>query len=95
MYSILGILIIGIILGFIFRKREKLIKLSDKLLMWSIYLLLFLLGISIGTNDDIIRNFPTIGLKALILTFAGVLGSCLVSFLIYKIYFVEKENDEK
>jgi len=95
MYSILGILIIGITLGFIFRKMEKLIKLSNKLLIWSIYLLLFLLGISIGTNDEIIRNFPTTGLKALVLTFAGVLGSCLVSLLIYKIYFVEKENDEK
>jgi len=95
MYTILGILILGITIGFLFRKREKLIKLSDKLLMWSIYLLLFLLGISIGTNDEIIRNFPTIGLKALVLTIAGVLGSCIVSLLIYKIYFVEKENDEK
>jgi len=63
--------------------------------MWSIYLLLFLLGISIGTNREIIRNFPSIGLKALILTVAGVLGSCLASLLIYRVYFGEKGKDEE
>ncbi len=92
MYTIIIILVFGLLVGFFIRRKKKIIRFSDKLLMISIYLLLFLLGISIGKNSDIIGNFPRIGLKAIALTVGGILGSCVVSLFIYKFFFVVKNE---
>ncbi|MFC1897946.1 LysO family transporter [Candidatus Cloacimonadota bacterium] len=92
MFTVIIILILGIGLGYILRHKENLIKAADKLLLWSIYLLLFLLGISVGTNKTIILNFAEIGLKAIVLSLAGVICSIVLSFFVYKYLW---KRDEK
>lgn len=46
-------------------------------------MLLFLLGVEVGTNPDIIAGLGTIGVEALIITVAAVLGSALVALLLW------------
>jgi len=92
MTEILIIMLAGILLGFIFKKRRSLITAADKLAGWSIYLLLFLLGLSIGTNEMIINNFARIGYTSILLTLSGISGSVLFSFIAYK-YFFQKNED--
>lgn len=67
----------GILIGFLFRHRKKLFPLADKITGYIIYLLLFLLGVSVGTNEELIAKIVSIGYKALIMTIACVLGSIL------------------
>lgn len=93
MFTVLLIMAFGIALGYIFRKQKRLVKLADKLTMWAIFLLLFLLGIAIGANDVIVKNLPVLGLKALIIALGGVLGSVLLAWVAYRIWFKPTNND--
>jgi len=91
MVEILIIMFSGIVLGFIFRKKRTLITAADKLAGWSIYLLLFLLGLSIGNNELIINNFVQIGFNSIMLTLSGISGSVILSFFAYKFFFKKDE----
>ena len=77
---------IGIAFGYLLRKKTILRELS-KPIGYTIYLLLFLLGISVGGNREIIENLPALGGQALLLAFAGTLGSVLAAWIIYKYIF--------
>ena len=91
MIEILIIMFSGIVLGFIFRKKRSMITAADKLAGWSIYLLLFLLGLSIGNNELIINNFARIGLNSILLTISGISGSVLLSYIAYRFFFKKDE----
>jgi uncharacterized membrane protein YbjE (DUF340 family) len=87
MTIILIILMGGIILGILMRKHERVIRTADRIMNWSIYSLLFLLGLSVGVNETIIKNIHTIGVRALVLTVGAVLGSIFVSYIVNRFFF--------
>ena len=88
MFIVIGIMFAGIGTGFLLRNR-KLPGLSQ-LTMGLIWLLLFLLGIDVGSNQEIINGLHTIGLEAVILTLAAVLGSVTAAWALW--YMVYKRN---
>ena len=77
---------IGIVFGYLLRK-ENILRKINKPIGYTIYLLLFLLGISVGSNREIIDNLPSLGGQALLLALAGTLGSVLAAWIIYKFIF--------
>jgi len=90
MIIVLGLMSIGILIGWIFHAREKFLKLVGYITNWSIFLLLFLLGISVGVNEKILNNFDKIGFQAISLTLFAVLGSILFAWLTYILFFRKK-----
>ena len=92
-YIVILLFALGIGVGWILREKEKTGKNIDKAVTWSVYLLLFLLGISVGINEEIVDNFSRIGYIALWLTTGAVAGSILLAGLIYKMFF--KKTDLK
>lgn len=82
---------IGIGIGFIFHKKLSFIKTAEKLTTYAIWLLLFLLGISVGANELIVKNIGKLGAQAFIISFASILGSVLLSYFLYILLF----KDEK
>ena len=86
MFTVIAIMFGGIALGYLFRKKTILQKLS-KPINYTIYLLLFFLGISVGGNKEIIGNLPSLGGQALLLAFAGTLGSVLAAWIVYRCFF--------
>jgi len=92
MITVLLLMTTGMILGWLFHKRKKLIKLSSELTNWAIYLLLFLLGLSVGTNEKILNNFHQIGFQAISITVFAVSGSILMSWLTYILFFKKDER---
>lgn len=92
MLTVIFILIIGIAFGNFFKRKESFIKTVDKLLLWSIYLLLFLLGISVGSNQTIIQNFAEIGFKAIMLSLSGVAVSIFLSYFVYRFFWKKNEK---
>jgi len=80
----------GMVAGFVLRRFRSLHSRLEKTVRYVIYLLLFLLGLSVGQNETIVRSFHLIGLKALIITAASVLGSLLLSVLVYKLFFLQE-----
>jgi uncharacterized membrane protein YbjE (DUF340 family) len=92
MIEILVIMFTGIVLGFILRKKRYIIMLFDKLTNISIYILLFLLGLSIGSNELIITQFGQIGINAILLSLSGIMGSVILSYFAYKFF---KRDEQK
>ncbi|MCT4602455.1 MAG: lysine exporter LysO family protein [Marinifilum sp.] len=90
MITVLVLMTLGIAIGFFVGKFPKIIKGVDKMTTWSIYLLLFLLGIGVGLNEKIINNLHSIGLQALILTIGAVAGSLIFAYITYKLFFKSK-----
>ena len=86
MFTVIIIMFAGIALGYLFRHKKILQKL-DKPISYTIYALLFILGFSVGGNNEIINNLPSLGGQALLLAFAGTLGSVLAAWLVYKLFF--------
>ena len=82
---VLSLLFAGMILGLIFKdKLRKYEKLLNSLLMLSIYLLLFFMGVSIGKNQELMKNLGNIGLKALLISTGAIIGSIIFAYLLFK-----------
>ena len=63
MFIIIGIMLTGMLLGYLLRsKRLSWIHRIITLLIW---ILLFLLGIDVGGNESIIKGLHTLGLEAI------------------------------
>ncbi len=82
------------LIGFILRRNAGLISLADKLTTIIIYLFLFVLGVSVGVNEEIVQNLAQLGLQALILAVSGILGSVLLAYFVF-IYFFKASDNEK
>ena len=86
MVIVIGLMVCGIILGQIFKNKN--LFFIPKLLNYAIYLLLLLLGISIGANDHVMNHLDTIGWDALLITLVATMGSVLCAWGIYRLYFM-------
>ncbi|WP_455673021.1 LysO family transporter [Phocaeicola sp.] len=91
MFTIIGIMLTGMLLGFLLRKQH--LSWIHKVITVLIWLLLFLLGIDVGGNQDIINGLHTIGLEAVIITVAAVLGSVTAAWALW--YVLYKRNKEE
>lgn len=89
MLSIVGTMLLGILTGYLLRNRN--VQFVQKLITVVIWVLLFLLGIAVGVNQEIMNHLDTIGLQAIVLAFGGVLGSVVFAWVIYR-YFFQEEN---
>ncbi len=76
----------GIVLGFLARKDRRLSHVG-KAISVTIYAMLFFLGVKIGADRDLLSNLSTLGLQALVLAVAGVTGSVLAAFVLYRLMF--------
>ncbi len=82
MFTVIAFMLIGGILGYLFRKRES--GYISRAIILLICLLLLLLGVEVGKNPEIIDGIATIGVEALLITVAAVLGSAAMSLLLWK-----------
>ncbi|MCX6223129.1 MAG: LysO family transporter [Bacteroidia bacterium] len=92
MIAILVVLSAGILLGLLIVKKPKLHLFNNHLLNWAIYLLLFLLGISVGTNREVIQNIGKIGYEAIAIGIFSIAGSVLLSAILFKFLFKQDEK---
>lgn len=77
MFTIIGIMLTGMLLGYLLRSKR--LTWIHKVITLLIWLLLFLLGIDVGGNEAIVKGLHAIGLEALIITAAAVTGSTLAA----------------
>lgn len=82
MFTVIGIMFIGIGLGYMLRRQS--LPRINKVITALIWLLLFLLGIEVGHNERIIRSLPTLGVEAFVIAIVGVLGSCIAAWTLWK-----------
>ena len=71
------------------RKRD--LKKVHPIITLLIWLLLFILGIEVGSNEEIIRGLHTIGYEAVVLTLGGTLGSVIAAWALWRALYKGKE----
>lgn len=76
--------LLGIILG-LFYKNFSILENIDSIISFGLYLLLFFVGVDIGSNSDIFNKIRNINKKVLLLPFITILGSMLGGFLCAKL----------
>ena len=81
MLIIVSIMLCGIGLGYLLRGRNTAV--ISKIITVLIWALLFLLGIEVGTNPNIIGGLQNLGVEALVLTIGGSVGSVLASWWLW------------
>lgn len=91
MLLIIGLMASGILFGYLFRKQNR--SWITKLITILIWLLLFLLGVDVGSNEMIMSGLHTLGLEALIITLAAVLGSIIGARILWS--WINKEYKEE
>ena len=72
----------GVLLGYLL--REKKLSWIQKVISFLIWVLLFLLGIDVGSNESIVKGLHSIGVEAVIITVAAVLGSVTFALLLWR-----------
>ena len=71
------ILVAGFLVGLLLQGRVKLP--TGLITLISICLLLFILGLEIGSNKQLLGNLPSMGLIALLVSVCTLLGSVLLT----------------
>ncbi|MFW6324174.1 MAG: LysO family transporter, partial [Desulfovibrionales bacterium] len=84
---------LGIALGVMLRGRRKLVRTASHASDVCVFFLLFILGVSIGRNEKVISNLPSMGITALLLSLGAVAGSLCLTFLVEKIFFGRSGRD--
>lgn len=86
MFKVLVITFSGIALGYLIRKAEW-VKFLPKGITYTIWLLLFFFGVQVGGNELVVSNLDSLGLKALLISIAGVLGSSVAAWALSRFKF--------
>jgi uncharacterized membrane protein YbjE (DUF340 family) len=81
----------GIFIGYRLRNKET--GIVSRIVTGFIWLLLFLLGMEVGSNEKLVKGIYTFGLEALLLTISGVIGSILASWGLW--HYISKNNLKK
>jgi Kef-type K+ transport system membrane component KefB len=92
MIIVFTMLVIGAVIGHYYRGNKYVIRYIHIVSFWSVLILLFLLGFAVGQNELITSNLHKIGLKSLVLSIGTVVGSSLMSMLVYRKYFMTEKD---
>ena len=88
MLIVVMIMLCGIAVGYMLRNKNT--RIVSRIITALIWLLLFLLGIEVGSNPRIVMGMQTLGIEALLLTIGGAVGTIIFSWLLWK-YVSRKE----
>ena len=94
MFIVILFIFLGILSGVLYRELSTGARISHtevaarwqgRIVTWLIWLLLFLLGIEVGSNEMIVRSLPTLGVEALLLSSAATLGCCVLAWMLSRV----------
>lgn len=91
MLLIISVMAAGIASGYVLRHRRWTKRLSGPIL-WTVALLLFLMGLSVGGNRTLISHLGSLGTDALLIAVCCTLGSVLTGALVYRLLFKNRRN---
>ena len=82
MYTVLFFIVAGIVTGYLFRKQK--IGFINRLITLLIWLLLFILGVEVGVNEDVVRKFHLLGFEAFLIALFATLGSVIGAWILWR-----------
>ena len=93
MLTIVAIMLSGMAVGFLLRKRR--LRVVPHLVTVLIWALLFFLGVEVGENPQVINGISSLGLEALWLSLTGIAGTILFSWALWRWVSHRKGGDDR
>jgi len=87
MLAMMLILISGVLVGFLWREKHRFLVGADRMMICSVFFLVFFLGMSVGNNHQVVNDFLVFGMRSLILCSGAIAGSVALSFFLYQAVF--------
>ena len=92
MLIVILVMISGMLVGYAFRRFFQMSETSEKrladgiggFLKFTIWLLLFVLGVQVGSDEHIMSSLHTLGLEALVIGLLATLGSCMGAWMLWR-----------
>jgi uncharacterized membrane protein YbjE (DUF340 family) len=91
---VLWIIAAGMLAGRLLTSQRRTLVIASRGATWSLYLLIFLLGLSVGSDGSVLGALGQLGLQAIILCLGGILGSLLISAIVYTRCFAVAPREE-
>lgn len=82
----------GVFIGHFLRNGKRVEKI-EKSTSITIFVLLFVLGLSVGSNNVIIDNLGRFGWQAAVIAILGMGGSIIAARIVFQLFF--KKGEEK
>ena len=93
MFIVIAMMFSGIAFGYIMRSRK--INGIHKVITMLVWALLFVLGVEVGGNPNIIKSLHTLGVEAIFIAGMSILGSAVAAMLLWKNVKKHEERREK
>jgi len=78
---------VGWLVGVALRAKPQGRKWVETAVLVSIFLLLFFMGLGIGSNQLLVKSLPTLGLNAMIIAIGATFGSVIMGWIVWKLVF--------
>lgn len=88
MFTVISLMLGGMCIGFLLRRQQ--FSWIHRVITTLIWILLFLLGVEVGGNRQIIEGLATLGLEAFSITIAAVIGSCMAAWVLWYLLYKKK-----
>ena len=88
------VMLSGVLIGYILRNIRAIPALVSKINIYIIFLLLFVMGLSVGINPQVIQGLGTLGLLGIAISVVSIAGSVFLSWIVYRHLF-KKEDDQR
>jgi len=82
MLKVVAIMLCGMAVGFLIRKRK--LKIAPHAVTVFIWLLLFFLGVEVGSNPQVVGGIRELGVEAVWLALTGIAGTVLFSWALWR-----------
>lgn len=82
MFIVIAMMFCGIALGYVMRHHR--FTHIGRITIFFIWVLLFVLGVEVGSNPNIIKSLHTLGLEALFIAVMSTMGSVIAAMLLWK-----------
>ena len=93
MLKIVIVMLSGIVLGVTLRRVP--IRFVSKIMVVLVWVLLFFLGVEVGSDQVIIGSLQGLGIEAFILTISGLAGSMAMAYGLWRLVSKRESQDEK
>ena len=94
MFGVMIVMLSGILIGYILRNIRAIPALVSKIDIYIIFLLLSVMGLSVGSNPQVIQGLGTLGLLGIAISVVSIAGSVFLSWIVYRHLF-KKEDDQR
>ncbi|MBN2726342.1 LysO family transporter [Candidatus Mcinerneyibacteriota bacterium] len=82
--TVILFLVLGLLIGWKLKLAGTPRKIIHQALTLSIWILLFFMGLDIGSDKNVLQQWGRIGGKAAVITFFSLLGSFAAGFIVWK-----------